>query len=574
MEAFLKGEYQPHISDLGGIFQLYKKGSELGIGEFFAKQKRVGSLSTQVDDARALASIYVRAGAKRVFYKPVVERIKGFIDGMPAALQDSTKSYIFEKLGYAGEMERALDNLALDLNRKMGWNLPPDIARQITNQALNTVYSGALGLNPASAFRNLLQYPFVGYPRLGPKFMAEAMQKAFTKEGIGRVRDAGFLVDLGVPYGEELAKSANVTGRVSNAYRATTQATLIPYERADVLNRTATWWQTRFQWEDALARYNRGEITWKQLEGKSYLDFGALHPVDAKIIRQRLINGDLEGGFNQYVRDVLDDTQFPYRRGASGRVTYGLAGKLGTTFLQWPLEFSHTLATWVGRRQWDKLMRFYAVSSVLRRGLQQQFGFDFQNDLYLGPINPSLSPAARSAYELVGAMDALWQGNDQALDDHKDALYRQLSLGVPAGLEGKRVLSFRKSYEAGAIGPGGTYPVYSSTGRLLYYASFRDIFWQMLGFPTNEKVRQAQLREDLRRAKFNTTLAKENVLKLWQREKYDEATKIIEQFNLTFSGETLENELRKHYIPVTEQLYQNLPMGVKPYFTDRVFPSQ
>lgn len=571
-EAFLAGEYQPRISDLGGIYQQYKKGSQLPTISFFAKFKRRGSLSEQVEDARALASIYVRAGAKHVFYEPVVNRAAQLYQEMPVPLQDSMKSYIFEKLGYAGELERTIDNLALDINRKMGWNLPSDLSRQVTQVGLNTVYSGALGLNPGAAFRNILQLPLMTYPRLGPKFMAEAWEKSLTKEGVQVVRDAGFLVDLGVPYGEEIAKTGNIAGKASNAYRAATQASLVPYEIADTFSRTATYWQTKFQFEDALARYNKGEITWQQLEGKNNLDFGALNPVDRNIIRQRLVGGDIEGAFNQYVRDIIDDTQFPYRRGSSARVTYGVAGKLGTTFLQWPLEYAHTLSTYVARRQWDKLVRFYAVSTAIHRGMSEQFGFDFRRSIGTGPLDPSLSPAAKTAYDTLAGLNAVWEGNDQALEDYKADIAKELFLGIPAGLEARRVNSFRKSYLAGPMGPNQTYPVYAASGKLLYYGTFKDIFWQALGFPTNEKEAQSKLRGDLRRAGFNASLQKKKVLQLWQQEKYDEAARLIEQSGLVFDPDSFANELEKSYIPMSQQLFNSLPDTLKPYFVERVFP--
>ena len=114
-------------------------------------------------------------------------------------------------MGYAGALEEYLDKWGQNWNKRFGTKLPPDVGRQLTNLTLDTVYSGGLSA-PASWFRNAFQYDLLAYPRMGPKFYAEAAGKSVTKSGIKEARDAGFLVDLGVPYGEELAKDISEQG--------------------------------------------------------------------------------------------------------------------------------------------------------------------------------------------------------------------------------------------------------------------------------------------------------------------------------------------------------------------------
>src|SRR3990167_5846584 len=96
-EVFLK-DYQPHIQTIGGIYQLYKEGTQLPKElSFFAEFKRKGALSVQVDDALALFDIYTNAGSNKMFLNPALERINGLGQSLPANLANSVKSYVGEK---------------------------------------------------------------------------------------------------------------------------------------------------------------------------------------------------------------------------------------------------------------------------------------------------------------------------------------------------------------------------------------------------------------------------------------------------------------------------------------------
>ena len=566
MEIFLK-DYQPHVADIGGVFQLYKKGTHLpeGTSAFF-KEKRSGSLSPMVDDSLSLFDIYVHAGANKAFLDPVLKRVTEFNKEIPASLQDSVTSYVQEKLGYGGKLEEFLDKAATNFNKKFGTNLPPDTARQMTSLAMDTVYAGGLS-SPASVIRNAFQYDLLVYPRVGPGFYKEAAIKSLTKEGIREVRDAGFLVEGGAPFGEEIAAQVGPLGKARATYQAGTQAIVAPFSAADTITRVRTYWQVKYQFDDAIAKYNAGKMSWTKVEDN--LKFRSLSPVDRNIIRQRLVSGDIKGAFEHLVRDVLDDTLFPYRRGSGPRITYGLEGKLGTTFMQWPIEAAHTLGRWAKNGEWDNIVRLWGASSAIHRTLQTTFGWDFSKSLYGGPFaNISYSPFVKSAINLIDGFQAAFQKNDQQLEDNKSELVRTLqSLGVPAGVEARYVRNFFKSYNAGPIGPNGNYPVYDDSGRLRYYGTFRDIWWQMFGFPTATSEAQKKTQKEMVNAKFDYSQSKKEVLKLYQQEKYDEANKIIQDKNISLSP----SDFDQYYIPLTERTLESLPASIKYQFINKVY---
>jgi len=568
-EYFLQN-YQPHIQNIGGIYQLYKDAK--GIPKemtFFAEKKRVGSLSVQVDDALALFDIYLNAGSNKVFVNPALERINAFGDALPATLKESLKEYVGEKLGYAGKVEEYVNRIAPELNRRLGTDLPPDLGRQLTQTIMDTTYAGALGIRPAAVVRNLLQAPFMTYPRLGPRFYAQAVAKALTKEGQTELVRRGMSVDLGLPYGEELTKEITLGGRARTAHRNVTQGVLKPYALADIINRATTFWQGKAIWDDAMTRYRSGKITWDQFEQAA--DFQAMSPIDRNVMRKALVAGDEDAAFNHYIRDIMDDTQFPYRRGAGARVTYGFAGRVLTQFSQWNTEFAHTIGSWVRTGQWDKMIRFSAAAYATQRTLETTLGVDVTNWTGLNVLNPTASPFLQFAGEVVGLVQNLRDNNRQAMNDNRDALIRQAkALGIPGGVQGIRVGNFWKSVNAGPDAEG-KYPVYSANGTLNYRADFNDLWWDVLwNFPSKDLQAKREVTKGMRNAQEDYSQAKRRALELYQQQKYDDANKLVEQFGIKIGP----GDFKAYYIPYDQRLFDNLPASMKAQFAPRVYPAQ
>lgn len=578
-EIFLK-DYQPHIQDIGGVYQLYKEGTTAIPKEmkFFAKFKRHGNVDVALDDALGLFDIYVHNGSNRTFLNPALERAAKLGEKLPKNVQKPVKSYVLEKMGYAGKLEQYLDTAAVSINRTLNTNLPPDTARQLTTLVMDTTYSGALGANPGKAVRNLFQTDMMTYPRLGPKFYGRAAKAGLDPKWHAEVRSRGFLVELGVPFGEELAKDITLGGKVGNTYRKVTQGTLGPYSMADQVNRVRTYAQTKMLFEDSLAKYNKGKITWKQLEKD--LDFNSLGKANRQIVRQRLVGGDIQGAFENIVREVLDETHFPYRRGSSSRITYGLGGKIGTQFLQWPIEFAHTQARWIRTGQFDKIIRFWGASSAMSRSFKDAGAIDTTNFMFYNSLaNPDFSPMVRSAIDLVDMINNSAQKNSEKLEKNKEDLARAIkSLGVPVGAEIQNVISFKKSYfpskgavpTGGPIGPDGNYPVYTQSGKLKYYATFSEIWLDLWGFTTPKEQEYRDLSKDVRNDVFDRKQAKKDVMNLFKKEKYDQASEIIGEYGINITPKDFDQYL----IPMTQRTFNKLPDQLKAKFAPRVFPTQ
>lgn len=550
--------YLSNIRNIGGVYQLYKEGAPMPAGaEFFAKQKRTGGLGPVLDDPLAIFQIYVKAGSRTKFMGPVLEDIAAMSKDLPPSFQGSIKAYVQEKMGYEGAAEQWLNTAADALNTKLGWNLPPDLARRTTQLIMDTTYAGAMGIRPGTYFRNLISNPVYTYIDRGPAFYTEAMQKALSKEGIAEVRAKGFLNEVGDPYGTAIADEATQWGKLSTKYRQVTQSLLKGQEVTDTFGRTLTYHQTKLQFDDAVAQYNTGKIRWADVEEK--LGFSGMSKVDQNEIRQQLVSGNIDKARDHMIRITIDNTQFPYRKGASARIQNGLTGKILTQFGQWANEYAHMLGRMVKYKQWDKLIRFYGTNAILVNSLQG-LGANFENSFGLEPAVPATAPAIKIGSELYGIMQSMKSGYESDINKNQAEIYRQLkALGVPAGVQIQSFRDFNKSYEAGPIGPNGKFPVYAADGSLTRYADFSDLFWTMFGFPTNEKVENQEQATKMANQRAEYSNAKQQAVDYLQNGEMEKAQELILQYQLNISGADFE----KYYVPKNQRTFQSLPAPVK-----------
>lgn len=559
-------DYTPNIANIGGVYQLYKEGSKIPENlTFFAKQKRRGGLSPLINDERALAQIYVKAGARTKFYGPIMEKSAELAKDLPPSLQSWIKNTVQEKLGYEGKLEEYLNGLADGLNNQLGWNLPPDLARQTSQFLLTASYVNAMGFRPGTYFRNLISNPVLSYVDRGPRFLGEATAKALSKEGVKEVADKGFLVEMGVPYGDALVNESAIN-TATGAYKKFANVALKGQELTDTFGRSLAYWQTKLQFDDVVGRYNAGKLRWNEVENE--LGFSGLSPIDRQVIRGELTKGNLDGARDHLIRMTIDNTQFPYRRGTAMPLADGLAGKIGFQFTTWSNEYLHYMGSLVRRGQYDKMIRWFAATSAINRSLQAS-GVDFSSSLGIGPAFPQASPAMKTALEIYDGINAWRNNNDQELDRNADLIVRRaIALNAPLGANIVAWNDFLRSYKKGQVGPNGEYGVYDSKGKLKSYATFSEIWWKAWGFPSANLNEQTTLQREIQNSKFNYSRLKQQALQLYQEGKNEEANAIVEKNNIAITP----HDFDQFYIPLNQRTFNSLPAALKAQFAPRVFP--
>lgn len=561
-EAYLDNYGGPKISDLGGSMPQYKDLSKNPSKEFFAKFKRKGSLDPFIDNPYISRQIYVKEGTKALHFKPILQDFDELSKVIPSQYARQANSYLQEKLGKLGGMERVIDSFVPKLNQRLGINLPPDAARQMSSWLLTSMYSGLVG-TPKAVFQQLFQLPTFVYARLGTEFAGEALIKSMSKAERARVDKLGYLNKISQPYGEELAGMTPAT-KFGRAAKTAIQSTIKPQTWVDNDIRIKTFLQAEMQWNNALNKYNKGELEWAGLESK--LDFGAFSKTDQNTIRQALIRGDKDAAFNTYMREILDETSFPYRTGAGAKIGYGMAGKLATGLLNYTIESTNVLSRWARTGQWDKLIRFAGGAKATSDTLAEQFGFDFSDTLSQKPLG-YISPVLQLTGDFYDATMAWISDNKEEFNKNADNIARTLKNSQPAGVVRANASKFWKSYKAGAD-ESGQYPLYDSYGKMIGSGDFTELFWgTLMGFPTVAKKAEQELHQDINNYKTNKAEIQNEINSLLREGKYDEMEKLIEKTGIMPTNSAMQQS----YIPRIQRDYQGLdPLG-KAKFAPRVF---
>jgi hypothetical protein len=556
----------PKISNIGGTVPQYKDLDVMPGKEFFAKYKRKGSLDPFIDDPLASRQIYIKEGSKALHYGPALKDFESLIKSgaIPPEMAKHANSYVQEKLGRLGGMEKIMDSFVPTLNKKLGLNLPADATRQAVSYGLSSMYSGLVG-TPSAIFKQTFQLPTFVYARLGTEFAGEAIVKSMKKSERDRVAKLGYLNEISLPYGAELAKDFNPVGMAGNAFKKGTQTIMKPLTAVDNDIRIKTFLQAEAQWNSALGKFERGEMPWNQLEKK--LDFGAFSKADRDTIRQNLVSGKKDIAFNTYMREILDETSFPYRTGAGARVGYGLTGKLATGLLNYTIESTNVLARWIGTGQWDKLIRFAGNARLVTETLKETFGSDFSDTLYQKPMgitSPTVGLIENSAAWLKGIVT----NNRDEMNKNSDEIVRTLRNSLPAGVVTSNAQKFFKSYKAGADSDG-KYTIYDSKGKNVYNGSFNELFWgTLMGFPINEKMNERGLYQDILNRKTEYAEIQAELGQMMRDGDYDAMQKLIEKTGVN----PPQGATNSQYIPRAQRAFQGLDARSKADFADRVFP--
>ena len=564
------GYYLPDVVDLGGILQMYKSEAKGGLPDgrdFFAKQKKKGGGYVRIDDPLKLIDIYARDGAKAKFIsEPLARASELEKTKIPEVFRNSFRSAVLEKTGYAGGFEKFLDEVSSRMNQKMNRNVPPDLGRKINQGIFTYAYVNALS-SPGTWIRNELTNNVMLYSRLGPEFWPQAKAKALTSEGLAEVRKAGFLNEHSQPFGEDV-------GSVGGKVKKVAEFALTPQGLSDSTGRATAYFQVQFKMKEALDKYNAGKITWPQAEKAMGMD--GMSPIEAQRVRQNIQAGNVEGAFTELARSVIDETNFPYRRGSSSRITFGETGKIATFLYKWQIEYSHTMGRWLRTGQTDKFVRYYTASVAAVNSLKEAYGLDFTSTLFLGPVNAKYPPSVQIGLDMINVLQAQTDDNAQAIDDAKESLVNHLkNFGMPGGVDTKNWQTFWRSYEKGPD-RNGLYGIYGPKGDMTEDpAPFHEIWQRLFGLPTVTKVQTATALKEAANRTTEISGARRKVAELRNAGKDDEADALVLEWEAR--GEDIEpgnQSYDRFEIPRTERVFEKLTPGSQEALESKFYPKK
>jgi len=592
------GTYKPNLRKGGGAHRLYKSGEAPAELKAFFEMEREGMLDPLEDDALANFQIYTRGAARNLFVAPAYEHALQLSESLPQNLSKATGDYIKEKMGYEDGLSefvtKAGENLATKLNDRFGLSIPKDITKQVVDFLMTTSYAGALGIpRLMPLLRNLMQPILTTLPEVGAKYFASGRKDSLKPGAYEEVRDKGLFVNLGVPYGAELSEEANRSGlgKAVTKYENFNKATMKPYGQMDVDNRMVTYFSVKNRFLDNWDKLKNGKIDYATFEKE--IDLNGFNPTLQNIVRQKLAEGtkkSTEEALDLMVVDVMDRTQFPYRKGTESRLHYGLKGKAGLQFSQWQWEYGYTLGQWVRTKSWDKIIRWMASAAAVKRTYEDIAEIDV--DKWVGPLLSNLAkgdsfgplsglpegPLAKIGLSVFNMIDSSLAGYEDDVNDNAKDIANAIKIygGTVTGVgkqDVQKALESIKRWEAGVVQspyPDRPFPVISSTGKVIDWVNGMDLLKQATSFDTIGEKDMSDRIKTMRHDSIEYANKINEAMDAFAGGDFKEFDKIVTKNDLLIPD--LAAKLKSYQVPLDQRLFERLPTQLKMKYVNMIYP--
>lgn len=581
------GEYAPKIRKVGGIKNLYKSSEMPTEIKPFFEFEREGSLSPMEDDALVLFDIYTRAIGKKKFLAEPVKNATMVMGRMPENLKKAVNDYVQEKLGYQDKVSEYFNSLSQKLSKNTNGVLPDDTIKQVIDYGMTTSYAGALGLpRIMPILRNAIQPLLTTYPDVGPRWFTEGVKRYMKPGALQELKDKGFLVEMGVPYGAELANESgkSYAGRILNYYKEFNKKTMKPYAGIDNMSRGVTYYSVKARFEDAWNKFIEKKIDYNQFERD--IDMAGFNPTLRGVLRTKFAENKpqaLEEAQDLMMQDILDRTQFPYRKGSESRLHYGLGGKLGLQFAQWSWEYAFTLKSWMARGQWDKVVRWLGVSAAIKRSVEENTNIDVTDWAAFGPFTGfPLGPIGKAASSAISGINAAFTGMDDEVNKNWKDIANSLKIygGVLTGVGTQKIKNFWESikrYEAGVVtstdpDPEKKFGIWSTNGKLIRWVSFSELLNTLLGFRSKSGVEQSDRISTVKKDQIEYQAQLDKAMNYLIDGNFDKFDKSVIDNNLLIPD--ISAKIKSYNIPLDQRIFERLPLQLKEKYFNAFFPTQ
>lgn len=407
--AYYKGEIDPSERNLLKLAHVYMR--------LAARDKFV---ATTISDARKMLRTKIGDTDIPVYgnYTPQLERYLDFMQGQPDYTQRVVDGVIQSGINLANKTFEKL-------NKVLPFNIDPitDAPRDILGRWILFSYAGSLGLRPMVPLRDGMQLFLTTYPLLGGKYLGVGLKKSFA---VAAERDAAEAWQIADKYGalmkhsdlqnlysggyEEMAAGSKTMQRLTKA----SEAMLKPLQWSNNSNRLISFWGHAEKAFDALREElpkgltpevekvvtkKTGMIWMDDLLKEKYMEEVRKVATDPSKWR------DLSYRMS---KDLVDLSQWNYRRGASpGLYRYAL-GRLFGQYGTWPLnyiEFARRLVTKGDAGDKAAAITRLAVMHGAMLSAGEQLGIDTGQWVFTQPMAYGGSPIYQAVSNVPGSMD-------------------------------------------------------------------------------------------------------------------------------------------------------------------------
>lgn len=555
VEGYIEN-YFPLIHKSEGVAKAFPRGIPKEL-KFFAELERQGGFDMFETDPIKLYNIYVSAGSRKLFYQPQLESWQSLRKHLPTEVQNYVESFVRQKIGWQDDTRKLVTNSIQNIGNKLGSKIGSDTIRNFENLYYSTTYGGALGYRPMAVIRNLHQSMLMTYPEVGPEWFAYGVRQAAKKGGVEAAAEEGFLLKYGVPHEEAIGSKPFAGGykNPANLYTAYRQAGLTFYTGADVVNRSVVYHAVDGRFNNALNKFLDGKIDFEKF--KTEIDLDGSSPALQNTVIKNIQKGNYDQARKDLIRDAIDRTQFPYRRGEGARPTWSTAGRWASQFMVWPHEYASTLiGRWAGRGQWDKMIRWLASGKAVVDGWEDA-GVDVKRWIWSGPLQLSLPPIPDAIRDISNFVSGTLEGNKKKIDDAAAEIARGLP-NLAFGVEESRIKDFVERMN-------NNWQVRDRKGNLLYTSNATEELLRVFGFSTThraeffEQIKEANVESD------NLQFVKSEAIQKLREGDVQGATELIKKYQIVIDPNQLQD--KNLYLRV----FERLPKQLKAQYADPQF---
>lgn len=383
-------------------------------------EQRLGKAGYVEDTWRALDA-YVKRATRKVNLDPVLERISQNANSLEDSQFDYVKAFIDRVNMRPTKIDNLVDNT---IKQIIGYKLGQRPTTVIASAIRKMIYRGTLGLNPASALKNLSQGANT-YAKLGEKYTVVGYTN-FIKSllnGSKELEESGIL-------GQDVVQDRTLS------------ATKKFWEKTD---------KVLFSFFEGAEKINRGAAY-----------FGA----KAKAINE----GKSEAQAIEFAKKIVRDTQFQFSSIDTPRVLSSDIGKVLGQFQSYGLKQGEFLGEMVKSKDVTGLARYSAATLVFILTIGKALGMKPQD------IIPSIRIGGSPLFTLGGDLVATATNQKDQYGNQPTGLQRVQKIGndlvpfIPAGVQIKKTLGGIGDVSRGYAQTNSgnvKYPVSQDTGNFI-----------------------------------------------------------------------------------------------------------
>lgn len=442
---------------------------------FFTKQRRLPEFDEPVVDFATMIEARIGAQSKELFLYPTLGEAAQVVNKMPHAYRVYADHFYNRLLGGTSAMDQAV---AMWLERSIGklerlvgkQGLWDEVRTMKLARTINTMtILGGLGLKPFAIGRNLVQ-PLIttpadlgglkdfyslarGYARLALPGKGKATREYLRRIGaITEYVPEQAIRPRALPFGPKVAGiQLPQTNQIQDFI-------MWAYKGSDDFNRYVTGSAALDKWERAL-RSLGGELPTETAVQTMARRAGlnGRQPWKRDKIVELLRKGDLGGARDEFVLDVIADTQYLYNPLEMPIVhgKWGQVGKTLTVFQSWWMNYGSLIEKWARTgvspgAKVERMVTAMTSAAIAEQLMEPLWGersawstvgagpFPFEVNEFMVP--PAWTPLVHTLGMMKAAAPALATGDTKTVERQFKALLDSTWIFLPGGLQAKQMV--------------------------------------------------------------------------------------------------------------------------------------